>query len=749
MISTKALDALGYETAIKEISKLTVSFEGRVLLEKSRPITDNKVKKIRRERREGLVAALRSPCAPRLHSWPPVKDLIEQLKTDGATLDIEKLFSVLLFLKSAREAIKSALIFNNGENKDAGETVIKVCNEVEKAFLANGQLRDTNEMCAIKKRIKTLEGRKSGALDKYIKDARYIPFLENTSPVLRDGFDALAIKTSARGKFQGLILGSSASGSTTYLIPLEVLECLNALTDEKSALDEEIRRVIKVLSKDISCDITPVLAALDEMALLDADLAVARWAIDKRCAYAQEGEGVEIFCARHPLIKDPVPIDIIIPKDIKVLILTGANAGGKTAALKTLGLFTILNEAAIPLPAESATLPAFDSVFVDIGDEQSLVDGESTFSAHVKNLSVIAQKAGPRTLSLLDELGRGTDENEGGSLAMAILDRLKECGGVTAVTTHLGAVKNYGTTSNKAICSAVEFTKDLTPTYKILFHVTGESHALDVALKCSMPRDIIKKAREYLSSGGADLSKILKNLESKSLLLDQERRALDLEKNKIKTREEKVSKREEKVTAERERLKKDEARTESQWLASARKELENLVRTLREGEITREKTLAVKSFIAKKEHAIEKYSTPQPPTPINKEGEGSSERYDNVPTALEKLQEHFKGGDTKEAKWRGDYSVEYADNKNRHAKFELRLLGLRRDEAIKALEEQLDCAIKEDTQYFSIIHGKGEGILSEAVRETLARYKSVAPGLHFETAPYEDGGAGKTYVYLR
>jgi len=468
-----------------------------------------------------------------------------------------------------------------------------------------------------------------------------------------------------------------------------------------------------------------------------------------------------------------VPIDLRMPAGARTLIITGPNTGGKTVSLKTAGLFAMMNQFGLAIPASpGSALPVFDGVWADIGDEQSIDQSLSTFSGHMKSISAIVEGATSRSLVLLDELGSGTDPEEGCAIAMALLDLFIERGALTLVTTHHGILKNFGYTKEGVLNASVDFDKDtLSPTYRILMGIPGESRALDIASRNGVAAAVVDGARLYLREERTDISALIRGLSDKHRELDslrdeekrrlreamEEQRKADLKELKLRQRE-----------SELRTLGVQELRS---LLSESRKTLENLVREIREGELTRERTQEVKEFLSSLEAGVRAADQEAQCQERDLKAGSRSQTPITKGSAVLVLPGRKRGRVLRAAKggkWLVEtdalrltvdeadleptaelereapsVTVEASPGRGSRAVIELDLRGFRLAEAIAALERQLDAATMEGLSGFSIIHGTGEGVLQQGVRETLARYPGVAD---FHYARPEDGGAGKTVV---
>lgn len=808
MISKKTLQQLNYFDIIADIMGQCVSDEGRHIIEKTLPITNDTFIARHKMLAAAFMEKLHTTTNIILNGWPAVAKTIHTLKVEGATVDESALYAVYQFCQSTIN-IKATTKNSNNDFKNAwlqceenstnltpGDSsthadilaseitkipdISEVAVLLKNSFNADGTIRDTKEIALLKKKIASLTSKLQAILNSYTSDSTLSNALATRVPVLHNNMEVLAVKATSRHKIPGVITGASNSGATLFIIPSDALECINDKEQLRLDLDEERRKVIKDLCQKVTTHAKKLDDALIIMARLDAAQAVGKWGIQNNCVFASNNNKKEpclsgtknsrtfyrdqkfsLIDARHLLISNAVPITIDIEHGKNILIITGANAGGKTVALKTLALLCALNQAGFCIPVTQAALPIFDNIFIDIGDEQSISENLSTYTAHIKNLVYIVNHATKHSLCILDELGSGTDATEGAALSMALLDELRSRGTFVCCSTHLAPIKNYAYEHTECLNAAVEFTGDLNPTYKILPGVTGESHALDIAAKCGLSRLIVKRARAYVTHKNADVSRLIAGLTKKNHEADE---LLKKQKDliaQLNIKEQKLQQREARLASDQDKLRTAQHDAESEWLSDMRRQLENLVRELRESEITREKTLKVKEFIAKSQ-AHEQATSKQQSNATNKNkkypkkatlttnninavDETNIDSKDKI-DQLERLRQHFNGGDVT-AKWDGDYTVEYSNHDEKPV-FELRLLGLRRGEAVEKLLRQLDLCVVHGVQYFSIIHGLGDGVLQGAVHEVLEGYRACAPRIRWEYASAQDGGAGKTYVHL-
>ena len=810
-----------------------------------------------------------SSSASKITLWPPVFNTLKSLKVSGIVLSLAQVYELGQFVKSIEKITYSVKHASEKLNLKDLVSLLEsipdtsaVSSLIFQIITPEGELRDLPSIRAIRERIASLNQKLKGLLHSFTGNQKYADVLESTVPVLRGGRQVLAVKAGRRSSIPGIIHELSASGQTVYIEPEECVLVSNELVEAEFELDTEVRKILCELTEKLSEYAEDLKTALKIMEKLDITSAAALWGKANGCIWAEDIENalsgeadalsdgktgtggnvasgeksgseepLTILKARHPLLREKaVPIDVRFMKGKRVLIITGPNTGGKTVTLKTIALFVLLNQAGFPVPAgEGTRLPFFSGVFADIGDSQSMDESLSTFSGHMKNIARAVNFSDEKSLVLLDELGSGTDPLEGSAISMAVLDRLIEKKAFVLITTHQGVIKNYGYTKSECINASVEFNSEsLSPTYKILMGVPGESHALEIAKKSGLPGQIVKAAAEYIVSEKADVSSLIKGLTQKHAEMDElteklKEREEELNSADFKNREKALE-----LSEKEHRLNKS-YQTETQvFLEESRKKLENLVRVLREGEITREKTLGVKRFIASLEEEAEeiarkieeeeeeltlrrveiqelsskrvshkktkkKVSNKEALKNAESLAVSDEERKKLAPSSAVPAEEPlvFRTGQdvvvtkTKtpgvitaekgKGKWLvqlgaismvlkqseltlvrhqlssvPDYEVCYSEGSAGRGEvsrpeFELRLLGLRAEEAVKKLERQIDLCIIHNFKNFSIIHGKGTGALQQTVRDYLSQSVHVKD---YQFAPPEDGGFGKTYVEL-
>ncbi|MBN2875479.1 MAG: Smr/MutS family protein, partial [Spirochaetales bacterium] len=562
-----------------------------------------------------------------------------------------------------------------------------------------------------------------------------------------------------------------------YIEPEALVRRNNELVELEAKYQRELLRILREATATLYIHVEAIDSARKACALVDGLYARARYSLVTGGIFADEIDaGIQLIKARHPVLgSKAVPIDLRMPDDSRILIITGPNTGGKTVSLKTAGLLALMNQFGLAIPASyGSALPIFDGFWADIGDEQSIDQSLSTFSGHMKTISAIVRGATERSLVLLDELGSGTDPEEGCAIAMALLDAFIDRRTLTLVTTHHGILKNFGYTKEGVLNASVDFDKDtLSPTYRILMGVPGESRALDIAARNGVPGEVVDGARAYLRDERTDVSALIRGLSDKHRELDSLRSE---EKQRLRAAMEEQRKAGLKELTLRQKeveLREQGVSELKSLLADSRKTLENLVREIREGELTKAKTQEVKDFLLSLDQKValadrevrvrarDLKAGTRPPATIT----------EGCPVII--LPGRKRGRairPVKGGKWLVEtdalrltvdstdleptiametpkpvVSIESSATRSHRAVLELDLRGYRLAEAVVALEQQLDAATMEGLSGFSIIHGTGEGVLQQGVKEALSRYPGV---VEFNYAMPEAGGHGKTIVKL-
>jgi DNA mismatch repair protein MutS2 len=789
---TKTLKLLEYGEIQERLARCSMSGEAAERIRQEYPLDGAEELEKLKAAVAAILRLMKGEDGEKREALPSIGSVLPKLAVEGAGLEIDEVYALGIFIERGTE-LKTWLL--KALPPDSGPSGLPDCSalalEIFRVIDRDGKLRDLPAFRAIKRRIQGLRGELEAAVARYTGGEETRRMLQSPLPSQRDGRLVLAVKSNFRGRIRGIVHEVSATGQTVFVEPEEVVERNNRILIEERALEAEIRRVLRELTARVSADRETLARFHQGVVELEVLRAKARYSLETGGVFAIPDSGISLLQARHPLLGSAaVPIDLVMNPGLRTVIVTGPNTGGKTVALKTLGLFALMNQSGLALPAaEGTALPVFDGVYADIGDEQSLSQSLSTFSGHMVNIAGIAARAGERSLVLLDELGSGTDPEEGSAIAMAILDHLIERRAYLLVTTHHGILKNYGYSREGVENAGMEFdSRTLSPTFRIIMGLPGESRALDIAGRNGLPPEIVEKARSYLAEERADVSVLIRGLRDKHRELDSGREHIRSEEQRLREERRKADLRELRLRQKDAELKRQTLGQFGTFLAESRKTLENLVRELREGEITREKTLKVKEFLAGLEAAAargdqdleeERARLDQDRETLLGTGTGK-ETPPPDPAALEPGLEVLAGQTKRrgrllrpDRKKEGSWIVEIGSLKlsvdakelvplslapskpytvsvdlasSGAAKLELSLRGMRLEEALDALRRQIDGAVLAGFHEFAVIHGKGEGVLMKGVHEYLRNENAVAD--YYFSRP-EFGGAGRTEVVLK
>ena len=400
---------------------------------------------------------------------------------------------------------------------------------INEAIDERGEVRDhaSARRASIRRTIEESKARVRSVFERLVRQSGLSKLLQYGGTTFHDDRMVLPLKAEYRGRIPGIIHRSSDSGATLFIEPAESVELNNTIVRLRDEEKKEITRILKNLTQRIHLNARAIVDTLGALAVLDLIAAKCRYAKKRKCVCPEIDEGgrLELFEARHPLLlelfdeqavtgepkREVVPIDIRLGDDFDVLIITGPNTGGKTVTLKSVGLLALMTQCGIPIPArEDSRMPVFSQIFIDIGDEQSLQQSLSTFSSHLSNQLEILRTSGNRSLVLIDELGAGTDPDEGAAIGRAIIAELLSLKARAIVTTHLSALKAVAFTAQRAENASVEFDSvSLRPTYHVRLGEPGNSNALIIAKRLGMPARLVQLAKTYLDDTTRALNKAI------------------------------------------------------------------------------------------------------------------------------------------------------------------------------------------------------------------------------------------------
>jgi DNA mismatch repair protein MutS2 len=689
-----------------------------------------------------------------LYPFGDIEPYIKKSVLQDATLSLEEIleiYKVIKLIRDARKALSAHVPFRKslGNLLKTLHHFPQIEGIIESTIDQRGFVKDSAspELSTIRKKIRDLEKEVTKRLENILNRPDADRILSDRIITIRNNRYVLPVKTTEINKIVGIVHGTSSSGYTTYLEPHSVVELNNRLVVLKEEEEEEVKKVLKRVTSYIGEFSTKLMSAYYTLLKLDYLKAVARFSKEIGGKFPKISDAkIFLKSVRHPLLiftKDHVvPIDIKI-EGKKGLVLTGPNTGGKTVALKTLGLCALMFQFALPIPIEEGELPVFGGVYTDIGDEQSIEQNLSTFSAHVSNLAEFLPLVNEKSLVLLDELGAGTDPMEGSALSIGVLEYLKDKNAYVFATTHHTPVKLYALESDYYTPASVSFDKEtLEPTYHILYDAVGSSMAFEIAKRFGMPEEVLEYARkkmpaefERFSKAKEDLEELIKEYQKK--LKEVEQAKEELERMKAEYSSLLALSEEIKEKAYREGMSRA-----LQYLQEIEREAEELLKSARE----RQK---IKQFVKEKKQEIMK-ELKEEPVKVGDWVEFMGSKGRVLEVREEKVQVSFGGVKAWIEKQKlkkalppvveqGEYSLEV----NKRFPTEINLIGLSTEEALYKLEVFLKEAKALGIKSVKVIHGTG--VLKRVVEDFLEGSDLVV----FRREGYpREGGAGVSVVFL-
>ena len=593
----------------------------------------------------------------------------------------------------------------------------------------------------------------------------YSKYLNDDNITIRDGHFVLPVKTVEKSRVNGIVYDVSDSGNTTFIEPLEIVQINNEITALKVQENEEIRKILKALTALVLLQEGEIITNNKIIAKLDFLSAKAQYMgeINGEIAVSVDTQTIELVSARHPLI-DPrkvVANSFLLNEEEPIIIISGPNAGGKTVSLKTVGLLVMMHQSGLALPIRKGTLGYFKHIYIDIGDNQSLSDNLSTFSAHISQIGEIINAVGGKDLVLLDELGTGTDPKEGEALAVQVTKYLEDKHALAMISSHFAAMKEYAFLSKKISNASMIFDEEnLSPTYHFKQGVPGKSYALEVAGRYGINEKIIKDAKAFLSenqeNSSAELLDILqKKIEETTKLQDElNKREAELEK-----RSKKLANDEEIFESKKENMMKDVKEEKAELIENAKKEISDIINKMHNSDMRVHEVIALKKELEELEEKEEEVIYDEDIAVDDFVSIPSMNIYGKV-TRLKEKKAHIvsdsglsfdvskeklhkvakpKVGNTKVRTTNYDLAI------NTKVGIELNLIGMRVEEAKNALVKYIDnCRLKHLSQV-RIIHGFGSGALRTMVRS----YLDTQKGLSYRAGGEHEGGGGCTVVMFQ
>lgn len=515
----------------------------------------------------------------------------------------------------------------------------------------DGRLQDSASprLAEYRADIRLQEGKVQSSFDRFLRDNRYRRMLQEPIVTVRQRRYVLPVKADFKGKFPGLVLDQSQSGATVFMEPYDTVLAQNQLRASQLAEEKEIEAILTRLSSEVGAVAVAILDNSRVLGHLDALFAGARYAVEVEAVLPEIHPGPELCLERafHPLLgPEAVPISITVGEGHQILVITGPNTGGKTVTLKVVGLMVVMARMGFPIPVgPGSRIPMVGNVFADIGDEQSIAQSLSTFSAHLTQILRILDRARPGTLVLLDELGAGTDPAEGSALGMALMEELRVRGCLTVLTTHLSQLKSFASEHEGFENAAMEFdTSTLMPTYRVLMGVPGRSNALAIAAGLGLPEGVLRRAREHLGREHVEVDNLLEDLETERRVVRQLEARASEESDLATQLRAGYQQKLEKLEAEKTTLLAEAAEEARQMVAKAQSQIHDMLQEFRlrvtaMGKARRE---ALEEARELRKRLQEQLDEEQSPTPNREESFSQSETPEPEPPPSDDVEEEAR-----------------------------------------------------------------------------------------------------------
>lgn len=792
-MNQKVLKTLEYDKIIGMLAEKADSAPGKKLCRELTPSTDlEEIRKNQAETRDALNRLFRTGST----SFGNTCDLGFSIKS----LEIGSALSIVELLKIASmlDNVDRIRAYGKKEREDAPEDSLDVyfeqlapltqlANEINRCILSEEEIADdaSSRLKSIR-RAKIQTNEKIHSQLTSMLNGSYRTYLQDAVITVRDNRYCIPIKAEYKGQINGMIHDQSATGSTYFIEPAAVVSLNNQLRELELQEDEEIHVILANLSAQAAEHTEELAVNQKMMTALDFIFAKAELAMEWNATEPifNTDHSIHIRKGRHPLLdkKRTVPIDIHLGKDFDLLIITGPNTGGKTVSLKTVGLFALLGQSGLHIPAlDRSELSVFTEVYADIGDEQSIEQSLSTFSSHMKSIVHILAHADADSLCLFDELGAGTDPTEGAALAIAILNFLHDRGIRTMATTHYSELKIYALSTSFVENACCEFdVETLQPTYRLLIGIPGKSNAFAISSKLGLPEDIINAAREQIGKEDKSFEDVIADLEQSRITIEREQREISEYKERIRTLQEQLQRKNEKLDQAKDRILREANERAREILQEAKDVADETIRDfnkLEAGTDIRElekKRQRVRDKINEKNSSLSLKAEKKQPEKKGidpkklKKGDtvkivsmGLKGTVSTLPDAkgalfvqcgIMRTQTNIKDLVLIDEETIHTPSLQRTNagkikmSKSLSVSTEINLLGKTVDEAISLLDKYLDDAYMAHLPSVRVVHGKGTGALRNAVHNHLKRLKIVK---EFRLGEYGEGDAGVTIVTFK
>lgn len=716
-----------------------------------------------------------------------ISPILQKVRPEGAVLDPHELSGFMAFLSTA-----SSLLSQVKDNKDLPflNALIEdltghpdLLHILKQSIDSEGNILDSASftLSDLRTKIKTLENRIRKKLEEMVRDERVAVFLQDDFITQRSGRWVIPVRMDSKGQVSGVVHDVSKSGETAFIEPLKIISLSNELENLIAEQKAEEIRILRNISSKIRAVASEIELEFKTVVYLDVLNCIACFAdkLDMESPMINEQGVTNLVRARHPLLmlalkkrgelQHIVPVDVRLGGDNTVMVITGPNAGGKTITIKTIGLLLVMALSGMPVPADSSSsIPLIRNLLVDIGDQQSIENNLSTFSAHVSNISEILKSADSETITLIDELGTGTDPDEGAALACAVLKELKNKGALVFATTHLTGIKGFVHKTEGMLNASMEFDqKTLTPLYQLRVGEPGQSHALETAKRYGLPESIIESAKDILGVRKIEMDSLIYDLNEKRRQYEKALNELQLQQSEMEKKERLFAEKLSEAESCQNEILSNSYKEASEIILNTKREMHALVDELKKkGKDKFREVLkhveSIQESVSEKIRELDKSNKSAPSIDELKEGDIVFIRTIGHDASIIKINRkdnclRVRAGSIEmevplsEVGFKKDLSAEVekggiqVERLDEAVPSEINIVGLRVDEALSRLEPFLNHASLAGFSEITIIHGVGAGILSRAVREYLTGHPLVK---NFRSGTQTEGGAGVTIVSM-
>jgi DNA mismatch repair protein MutS2 len=788
MIPKNTLDLLEFNKLLRLISDFANSDASKISVADIHPLNNiadierrlQQVYEIRKISHEGRPL--------KLSSFPDISHLIIRIRPEGAVLEAVELadFMPLLSIASViSEQIKERqdLPFLNqiAEHLTGFPDILKI---LKRSIDSEGNILDSASflLADLRVKIRRLEGRIRKRLEEIVRDEKLSALLQDDFVTTRSGRWVIPVRMDSKGMVPGVVHDISKSGETAFVEPLSIINLANELENLVAEQKAEEIRILRNICSVIRKVIDDVSNEFKTVVQLDVLNCISKFAdlLNMNTPRINDSNVIDIAGARHPLLQislrksksaqEIVPLDVRLGGDNTVMVITGANAGGKTIAIKTIGLLLLMALSGMPIPADSSSsMPLIQRLLVDIGDEQSIENNLSTFSAHISNISEILAKKDSETVVLIDELGTGTDPDEGAALACSILKEIRKSGALVFATTHLADIKGFVHRTEGMVNASMEFDLNtLTPLYRLRAGEPGQSHALEIARRYGLPDGLIDDAKKMLGSIKVDFDRMIsdfnvkraeyentlgnirklqtdleeKNRLTEKLLSDAGQKQKEILADAYREASDLISDTKRRMNTFLDEIKKQEKSERQKTAREIETFQDSVAEKLREFDTEDRGIPAIEEINKRDIVYVRSLGYDAPVIEVNRKNSRLKVMAQNMEVEVPLSDIRFKSGKSLPAV---KASIQ-SDKADEVASSRLNIVGLRVDEALSRLEHFLNHASLAELQEVTIIHGVGKGLLMKATREHLTEHPLVR---HFRSGTTDEGGVGVTVATLR